>query len=366
MADASDLRLSSLGLPRARKHRRAREPRVLVVGGAGTGDLGEDAVLAVALRSLDPAAEPRVLSRNPVLVEALHGVRAIPASARNLAASLSWCDGLVVVGGSLAGPGLPLLVSACLATGREAAYLAIGGCSGMSRSVRGLVRFTVRRGARITVRDELSADLLALPQDPPVVGDLATRLPSAPVERAWGALAGAGVPGERPLLLLAPKAMADEGQTLEQVRIMAAAARAWLAYGGSVAGLALSTHADFGIDLTRRDEALIAEVSATLGADLPVIGPLLAPEVAKAVVGQARAVLGARLHALVLAAGQGVCSLGFGWEEQTIAFQHRQHRPVLPERPVPRDAVDWVDELRLTAPRTAVGGGTGREWRVLP
>lgn len=337
MTVTGDLGLARFGFARARRHRRACGRRVLLVGRVGTGDIGDDVLLAEALRALGSDAEPRVLSHNPKLVEAVHRVRAVPASAKALLSSLCWCDAVVVVGESPSGRGWPFLVTACLASRREAAYLTVRGFAAMSPPTRRLRRFTGGRGVRTSFCDEIFA-----------------RLPAASADCARGALAAAGVPAEGPLLLLAPKAMPDECHTLEQIRILGAAARAWGRHGGMVAGIAMSTHPDFGIDRTRRDEALLGEVSAQLAHDLPVIGPLLPPQLAKAVVGQAGAVVGARLPALAFAAAQGVASLGFPWEEQTAAFLARHGLPAVPERPLPGDAARWVDALRTVDPRSRV------------
>lgn len=335
MTVTGDLGLARLGLARARRHRRACGRRVLLVGQVGTGDIGDDVLLAEALRALGGDAEPRVLSRNPKLVEAVHGVRALPASGKALISALYWCDAVVVVGESPTGRGWPFLVTACLSFRREATYLTPRGFDVTARPTRRLRRFTGQRGARTSFCDEVFA-----------------QLPAASPECARGALVAAGVPVERPLLLLAPKAMADERRTLEQIRILGAAARAWHRHGGVVAGIAMSTHPDFGIDRTRRDEALLGEVSAQLHEDLPVIGPLLPPQLAKAVVGQAEAVVGARLPALAFAAAQGVASLGFPWEEHTAAFLRRHGLPALPDQPLPGDAALWIDAIRVVNPRS--------------
>jgi hypothetical protein len=337
MTEASELRLSLLGLPRARRLGRSRGRRILFAGKLGTGDIGDDVLLAEALRVLGGDAEPRVMSRNPRLVEGVHGVRAVPVSVRTLLSSLFWCDAAVVVGEPLTGPGLPVLVAACLASRREAVYLTAETEPGTSRSVRRLRRFTGEHGARIIACHEVFE-----------------RLPPASAECARGALAAAGVPGGQPLLLLAPKAMPDESRTLAQVRALAEAARAWDRHGGVVGGLAMSTHAAFGFARVRRDDAVLGEVSAQLGRDLPVVGPLLPPALAKAVVGQADAMIGARLPALAFAIAQDVASLGFGWEEQTVALLSRHRRPVLPERPLPGQATLWVDQFRTANPRLRV------------
>jgi len=298
--------------------------RVLVVGNFGNGNTGDEALLARALQELPATAEVSVLSRNPRMVEWTHAVPARPMTPLSFAAALRWCQAVLVVGGGMFGAGLPPLVrllppvvAAAEAAGRDTFYLAIGVYPGTPPlALRGL-RAAARAG-RITVRDELSVRTLGV--EVPNVGDLALRLEPESPEAADRALVAAGVDRDRPLLLLSLKALPSDERMAVAVDSCLRAARRWRDHGGEVAAVALSTHADYGLGLARRDSVLAGELAERLGADVPVVGPQLPPGLAKAVVGRASAVLGLRLHALVFAVGSGVSCAGFAWEEKTRAF----------------------------------------------
>ncbi|GLW80841.1 polysaccharide pyruvyl transferase CsaB [Actinokineospora globicatena] len=315
----------------------------MVVGNFGNGNTGDEALLARALTELGAETEVSVLSRNPRLVEWTHGVAARPMTAVSFAAGLRWCDAVLVVGGGMFGSGLPPLVrllptvvEATHRAGRATFYLAVGVYPGTPKPVLRRLRSAAMFG-RLTVRDELSARTLGVPV--PVVGDLALDLPPAPRETAELALAGAGVDATSPLLLLSLKALPDANHMAALRDTCLEAAHRWRHLGGEVAGLALSTHADYGLGLGHRDAALIAD----LGLGLPVIGPQLPPALAKAVVGRASGVLGLRLHALVFAAGMGVPFAGFDWEEKSKAFLTEHGGTVL------GSAADWVDSTVVVA-----------------
>jgi polysaccharide pyruvyl transferase WcaK-like protein len=314
--------LAGLGTRRTRGRRAAR---ILVIGNFGNGNTGDEALLARALQELPEDTEVSVLSRNPRMVEWLHGVAARPMSALPFASGLRWCDAVLVVGGGMFGEGLPpmvrllpRIVGAAEAAGRDTAYLAIGAYPGMPASVLSILRAAARTPGRITVRDRLSAETLG--SGVPNVGDLALQLAPASEEEAERALVGAGVDRDHPLLLVSLKALPDPGRMTALEETCLLAAQRWRALGGTVAALALSTHADYGLGLARRDSVLAAELAERLGSPIPVIGPQLAPALAKAVVGRAAGVVGLRLHAMIFAVGSGVPCAGFAWEEKTRAF----------------------------------------------
>lgn len=327
-----------------------RATRVLIIGNFGNGNTGDEAMLARTLQELPKGTEVRVVSRNPRMVEALHRVPAVAMEGIPFTKALKWCDGIAVVGGGLFGTGssslvkaLPAIVWAATARGRDIAYVAVGVYPGTPERVLDLLRRSVRKPGRITVRDEVSAATLGPAIVAPVVGDLAMGLTPAPAADARRALAAAGVDPALPLLLVAPKALPnpilvdclqDAAETL---------ARRWIERGGVVAGLAISTHADYGLGLARRDEVLVEELGERLGHTVPVLGPQLPPALAKAVVGEADALFGLRIHALVFAVSTGVPCLGVGWEERTTAFLAEHEQSAISTRPPAEELHAWVD-----------------------
>ncbi|MCY7344264.1 MAG: polysaccharide pyruvyl transferase family protein [Pseudonocardia sp.] len=327
-----------------------RATRVLVIGNFGNGNTGDEAMLARTLQELPAGTDVRIVSRNPRMVEALHGVRAVAMDGLAFTKALKWCDGIAIVGGGLFGIGasplvkaLPAIVWAATALGRDITYVAIGVYPGTPGRVLDLLRRSVRQPGRISVRDEVSAATLGDAIVAPVVGDLAMGLAPAPAADARRALVAAGVEPGVPLLLVAPKALPnpilvdalqDAAETL---------ARRWIERGGTVAGLAISTHADYGLGLSRRDEVLVGELGERLGRPVPVLGPQLAPALAKAVVGEADALFGLRIHSLIFAVSTGVPCLGVGWEERTTAFLAEHEQSAITTRPPVEDLHAWVD-----------------------
>ena len=135
-------------------------------------------MLARTLQELPGDAEVKVVSRNPRMVEALHRVPAVPMDGIGFTKALQWCDGITVVGGGLFGTGasplvktLPAIIWAATARGRDITYLAIGVYPGTPDRVLDLLRRSVRKPGRISVRDETSAATLGDAIVAPVVGD---------------------------------------------------------------------------------------------------------------------------------------------------------------------------------------------------
>lgn len=327
-----------------------RSRRVLIIGNFGNGNTGDEAMLARTLQELPPATEVTVISRNPRMVEALHRVPAVPMDGRAFAKALLWCDGVAIVGGGLFGTGssplvkaLPVIIWAATARKRDIAYVAIGVYPGTPDRVLDVLRRSVRKPGRITVRDEVSAATLGDAIVAPVVGDLAMGLAPASPEEARRALGAAGVECGVPLLLVAPKALPNPILVDALQEAAEKLARRWIERGGTVAGLAIGTHADYGLGLARRDDVLIEELGRRLGRTLPVLGPQLPPALAKAVVAEADALFGLRLHALIFAVSAGVPCLGVGWEERTTAFLAEHEQSAISTRPPDADLNAWVD-----------------------
>lgn len=338
---AGTVRAQLAGFGRHRAHR--RPPRLVVIGNVGNGNTGDESLLTAALAAVDADAEVTVLTRNPAVITALHGVAACPMTSASALWAVWRSDGVVVVGGGMFGPGLPPLVrvlphvvAAVRRTGRDIAYVGIGVYEGIPAHVLAQLR---RAAAHMTVRDRVSLKTLGPRATVPCVGDLAWLVaPTAPTE-ATDELRRAGVDTERPLLLLSPKAGADDAQTQQLVDTFSDAARLWSQRGGMVAALALSDRVDHGRNRDHGDVALTGAIALAAGVPIPVVGPNLPPAMAKAVVGQADAVLGHRFHALVFALGTGVPCAAFGWEPKTRALIE-EHR-----LPAPDDLTRWLDPI---------------------
>jgi glycosyltransferase involved in cell wall biosynthesis/polysaccharide pyruvyl transferase WcaK-like protein/O-antigen/teichoic acid export membrane protein len=327
-----DVREQLRGL--GRRHSVKRSPRLTIIGNVGNGNTGDEALLAVTLAKLDPSAEVMVISRNPQCVAALHGVLARPMTMRSACLALLRCDGLVVVGGGMFGPGLPPLVRLLptVATwvrrsGRDVAYVGIGVYPRTPRRTLGRLRRAAER-SEVTVRDAASIRTLDAQRPVRLVGDLACQLVSADPDLARNVLAHAGIPADQPLLLVAPKAAPTSAQTEEVIGALTAAVRNWTSRGGAVAAIALADHADFGRDPAMTDSAMAEIVAERASVGVPVVGPNLDPALAKAIVGQATAVVGFRFHALVFALSTRTPCMGFPGEPKSEALLEENRLPI--------------------------------------
>ena len=298
------------------------------MGAVGTGELRDEAALAEVLRGLGREVEPLLVARNPDLVSVIHGVAAVPDTARSMVDSVRWCDAVVV----METPGAARVANR------------IGGLTAVAQAL------SRREVVRVRVDDR----------------SLLSGLPAASAEEAANLLRGAGADAGKPVLVVSPKAMADEWQTLEQVRILGVAASAWLRGGGSVVGLALSPNAGDGshrIHRTRRDAVLLAEVARAAKHPVPVVGPLVHPALLKAVVALAGVVVTARPETIELAGGAGVPCLGFGWERSVRERLAEWDMSALPERPSADDVCGWMAGPGVPAAEQGVTGGGPRRHR---
>jgi len=286
-----------------------------------------------------------VLSRRPEMVTRFHGVPARPMTIRS-SAVLPRCDGLIVVGGGMFGPGLPPLVRMLPAvvawvrrSGRAVAYVGIGVYPGTPRGTLRRLRQAAER-SEITVRDTVSIQTLNARCPIPDVGDLAWQLAPSEPPAAYDVLLRAGADAQRPLLLIAPKAGTTSAQTEELIVALASAVQRWTRSGGAVVALALSSQADHGRDKDMTDVGLVQLIRARTGADIPIVGPNLSPALAKAVTGEAAAVLGLRFHALVFALSMGTNCMGFPWEPKTQALLDEYRLPAFTTIEAMHD---WLD-----------------------
>ena len=137
---------------------------ILVVGGYGYRNVGDEAILAGLLRRLH-GRRVTVVSRAPADTTALHGVAAI--SAREAIGALRRHPTVLIGGGGLFGRDmgrvgrlLPLFGLLAIALGRTVVVDGVGIDDGMPAARRWLVRALLRRAASVTVRDTASKQVL--------------------------------------------------------------------------------------------------------------------------------------------------------------------------------------------------------------
>jgi len=178
---------------------------ILIVGGYGYRNVGDEAILAGLLHRL-AGRGLTVVSRSPAETSALHGVRSVPIW--RAVSELRHHRSVVIGGGGLFGrhmgqlgrllpaygllARLPSRAVALMGIGVDADQPALGGT---------LLRLLARRAARIEVRDATSRDVLRSWQVESVLGpDLSSLMPAAPPSVGRHLLALAGVDGTRPVV----------------------------------------------------------------------------------------------------------------------------------------------------------------------
>lgn len=189
----------------------AADERVLVLGGYGLRNMGDEAILAGLLTQIAPLHRVTVVSHNPAETTAIHGVRAISPAQAPLA--LPRTDLLIIGGGGLFSGHMGKLGRLIPAFGLLASTL------GVRVALTGigvypttppwlllmLLHLARRKGtASVTVRDSLSQRTLAAKGvKARLVPDLSWLLPQPPARRGEEILTDLGLDHNRPIVGLA-------------------------------------------------------------------------------------------------------------------------------------------------------------------
>ena len=197
-------------------HLPARLPEpILVVGGYGYRNVGDEAILSSLLRTLE-GRQVTVVSRMPAETSAMHRVRAVPIAAA--VPELRRHRALLIGGGGLFGTGMGLvgrllpaygLAASCL--GVTVALYGVGIDPRLPGATAFALRQLARRAAQVLVRDRRSAEMLrAWGVDAAVGPDLSTWLPAAPAGVGAALLRSAGIDPRRPIVGLSLTAVNPE------------------------------------------------------------------------------------------------------------------------------------------------------------
>ena len=299
--------------------------RVVVSGYYGFGNAGDELILSALCHALR-GHELVVLSADPARTRREHAVEAVPRGAPPaILRSLAQADLLVSGGGGLlqdaTGPlTVPYylgVITAALVLRKPVMVYAQGIGPLHSAWSRRLLA-VLRAASVVTVRDVESADLLrqAGVRGLHVTADAALALPRPPSCAAVPAeLAAMGVrPGEA-VLAVAPRAVGDAGA----IRRMAAAVD--LVAGRLDARVALVAMQ------VPEDARVCAQVGEALRSPALVLAQPLPPARYPAVFAGFRAVLGMRLHALILGVLARVPTVGLSYDPKVDAFLRSMDRP---------------------------------------
>ena len=317
---------------------------VLVLGGYGYRNVGDEAMLAGLLRQIGPGRRVTVLSRMPSETAALHGVRAIPLW-RSVHALRSHRS-LIIGGGGLFGRDmgalgrlLPLYGLFASALGVQVAILGVGVEREMRPIAAWLLRRLGKRAVAVTVRDERSAEVLTdWGIRAEVVPDLSAGVNPATARRGSELLRRAGIDPKRQVVGIALTAMrADHVAALEAAVTHCVAKLPDVQF----CFIPMSQHPF----LDAHNDLLLAHRLRARSPQLAVLEGSLRPEEVMAVFGRLTAAVCMRYHSLL--------------------FAERAGTPIIPLPYAPKCEA-WIDEhglkrvpLQAAALAKAIGAAVG-------
>ncbi|SEP30579.1 Polysaccharide pyruvyl transferase family protein WcaK [Halogranum amylolyticum] len=352
---------------------------VLLVGGYGAGNLGDEAILRGLLSALPPTVTTlTVVSHDPEATVADHAteppagvdLRAVRPTPTRLLRHLLAVDAVVIGGGGIfsryMGPyatKLPLFALAALALGRPVHWTAVGVYdSTPERVVRPLVA-ALRRSDSVTVRDPASLDTLTRwgVSDVRLVDDPATWLSASPAH-GRAILADAGVDPDRPVLAIAARRVADPAATDRLFDAYRAVAETYADRGWQLVYLPFCRHPTEPVERDQRVcVALAARCSGTV---LPVA---TASDLLD-VVAACDALVATRLHAMLFAhvAETPFVAVSYATKVQSLldALGHADRGVSLADVSGPT-LLDGLDRVTTRPGRTAGQIGTEAEGDAL-
>jgi len=328
--------------------------RLLLSGYYGFDNFGDDAILQIFVeewRRRRPADTVRVLSGRPEQTEKL-GVEAVPrASATRIADALRQTDVFVSGGGGLLQSATSLrsllyytgLIHEAKGAGAKTVIFAqgIGPLSFTGRLIVGRACANVDLGI---VRDEASGQLLRqlVPRvDVRLAADPVFLAPDAVTEHADRALAGEGISSQGDLVavIVRPSRMLDKigGEIARVVDILASRC------GAQVIFVPFQRPADVEAAVSIIRRCRTAPVLVGGGYDLPTMTALLR---------RCTAVVGMRLHALILASRLGVPFLAVPYDPKIVALGESLRYPLAPLQPGTADELTeslWTKRSALSS-----------------
>jgi polysaccharide pyruvyl transferase CsaB len=140
---------------------------VLLIGGYGCGNLGDEAILSVLAGEWRDERHVRVVTANAVQTRALHGLDAVPAAPQHLLPALRRADAVVIGGGGIfsgymgkRSMSLPLLALMALGAHKRVVFRALGAYRSTPRPIARALVSAMERAHFVSVRDRASLDAL--------------------------------------------------------------------------------------------------------------------------------------------------------------------------------------------------------------
>jgi polysaccharide pyruvyl transferase CsaB len=305
------------------------KPRFLLSGYYGFGNLGDEALLSVIVRSLrrrHACCEIDVLTGDPAGTARSYGVDVTPrADITAVRGAIAAADVVISGGGGLLQNATSLRSLLYYAGIIRMAVRAKKPVMIFAQSVgpldfwgKAVVRHFCRGVSRATVRDERSRTLL----EPLVAG--------TPVERTADPVF-LFAPGETPLDLAAEGLDASDPLVVVSVRRWRGADRTAAALATAVDRLAEAYGAQVAfLPLGGASDAEVSTVVIRRCRSSPVLLPNYSLAQAGQVIGRARLVVGMRLHALIIAARLGVPFTAIPYDPKVSALLEELRYPLEP------------------------------------
>jgi polysaccharide pyruvyl transferase WcaK-like protein len=351
------------------------EPRVVLHGGYGKLNMGDDAILHVLLgeiRQAMPDARITVVCHGPGWVRERYEAEACHFASQPALRAILDADLYIIGGGGIVNrintysgrarlrvldpKGKVLFLAARLAgvRGAHVEFHAIGATSVPDPLVGMLARWSLGRADAVSVRDPLSYEVLrglGCRQGIPVVPDPAMRLVAAPEARAWELLRQRGLDPAQRLIGLNLRPVGDPASDNARTARTMARLVDWMVhvYDALVCFIPFGRHQskplenDLNMALRVRDQVRRRDCFHILDHDW-------SPPEAKAVLGAMGFCLVERLHAALLAAGAGTPVAAICYDQKVDEFMRLAG---LGERAIPLAGLTFEsarDLVRAAAP----------------
>lgn len=316
---------------------------ILVVGGYGYRNVGDEAILASLLRTLE-GRRVTVVSRRPAETTAMHEVRAVSIAAA--LPELVRHRTLMIGGGGLFGADmgvvgrmLPAYGLAASVLGVTVALHGVGVDRALPVSTGLALRHLARRAAQVLVRDRHSAEVLReWGVDAAVGPDLSAWLPAAPPAVGASLLRSAGLDPRRPIVGLSLTAVnpAVADLVLEAVaQSMDALPELQFCF------IPMSQHPF----VDRHNDLLMARQLRARQPRLRILEGTPHPAQILAVFGHLAAMVGMRYHSLLFAARSGVPIIPIAYADKCRTWLAERG-----EAPVEPDAAALTEHIRRRVP----------------
>jgi polysaccharide pyruvyl transferase CsaB len=307
---------------------------VLLIGGYGVGNVGDEAILA-GLVQLHDLWDATVVSYDPAATSRLHGVRAVSPFRPGFPAALARCRLVVIGGGGMFSAymgrfarAIPLAALLAGAAGKRVEFRAIGAYPGTPPATARLLASAVGRAGYASVRDASSLAYLralGVRRRVELVPDPAFALEPASPDRAAAVLARAA-PGLRgPFVALGVRRVKDPAEQGRLEAALVGLATVLLRAGVEPLFVPFSRHPYEPLE----DDAVFARALVEAVGGGTVLEGEHHPRDVLGVVAQAECVVAVRFHALVFALRAGVPVVALPYDAKCDDLLAQMGRPGL-------------------------------------